>query len=76
MGLTTVLGSFQTFDLIFILRQGGPGNASQMISTYIYFQFISMFSSGYASAVTVMITLMLSIVIVSYIYLRQRGWEI
>jgi raffinose/stachyose/melibiose transport system permease protein len=76
VGLTTILGSFQTFDMIYILTQGGPGNASQMVSTYIYFQFINMFSSGYASAIAVMVTLILSIIIVSYIYLRQRGWEI
>ena len=76
VGLTTILNSFQSFDMVYILTNGGPGNASQLVSTYTYFQFIMMFSSGYASAIAVTITLILSVVIFAYIYLRQKGWEI
>ena len=76
VGLTTILNSFQSFDMVYILTNGGPGNASQLVSTYTYFQFIMMFSSGYASAIAVTITLILSVVIFAYIYLRQKGWDI
>jgi raffinose/stachyose/melibiose transport system permease protein len=47
----SVLGSIQQFVLVWVLTQGGPSNASEMLSTYMYrFSFIR-FSLGYGSAV-------------------------
>jgi raffinose/stachyose/melibiose transport system permease protein len=74
--LTTILASFQVFDMLFVMTKGGPGNSSQSLATWIYFQFINSFNAGYASSIAAMTTLMLSAVIVGYIYLRMRGWEV
>ncbi len=35
-GFITVIGSLQIFDVVWILTQGGPANASGTISTYMY----------------------------------------
>jgi raffinose/stachyose/melibiose transport system permease protein len=48
-----VLGSLQLFGLVWILTEGGPAGASEMMATYLYrFGFIR-FSLGYGSAVAV-----------------------
>ncbi len=74
--LTTTLSSFQVFDMIFVITRGGPGNSSQSLATWIYFQFINSFNAGYASSIATMTTLMLSAVIAAYVYLRIKGWEV
>jgi raffinose/stachyose/melibiose transport system permease protein len=49
----SVLGSIQLFDLVWILTQGGPAGASEVMATYLYrFGFIR-FYLGYGSAVAV-----------------------
>ncbi len=47
----SVLGSIQTFVLVWIMTKGGPVNASETLSTYMYrFGFVR-FQLGYGSAV-------------------------
>lgn len=72
--LISILGSFQVFDLIFVMTDSGPGNATRTLATYIYFQF-NNFRAGYASAIAVIITLMMTVVIGGFLYLRRRGLE-
>jgi raffinose/stachyose/melibiose transport system permease protein len=47
----SILGTFQQFVLIWVLRQGGPANGSQVIATYLYKFGIQGFHLGYGSAV-------------------------
>jgi multiple sugar transport system permease protein len=47
----SVIGSFQVFDLAFILTSGGPGNATNTIVMYVYNQAFQFFHMGYAAAV-------------------------
>ena len=35
--LITMIGAIKVFDLVYILTRGGPANASQVMSTYIYY---------------------------------------
>ncbi|MFN8522180.1 MAG: sugar ABC transporter permease [Chloroflexota bacterium] len=46
----SVIGSFQVFDLAFILTKGGPGDATNTIVMYIYNQAFQFFHMGYAAA--------------------------
>ncbi len=49
----SVLGSLQQFILVWIMSHGGPVNASEVMSTYMYrFSFVR-FSFGYGSAVAI-----------------------
>ncbi len=60
----SVVGSFQQFVLVWVLTQGGPANASELIATYLYKYGIQRFALGYGSAVAVVlfaITLVFSI---------------
>lgn len=48
--VTGIIGAFQVFDQVYILTQGGPDNASQMMVPYIYTSAFKDFHMGYASA--------------------------
>ncbi len=74
--LMTTLWSFLVFDLVFLITRSGPGNATTTLATWIYFQAVSNLSSGYASALATMTTLMLSLVIAGYVWVRMKGWEV
>lgn len=64
----SVLGSLQVFALIWIMTKGGPVNASEVMSTYMYrFSFVR-FELGYGSAVAI-VMLLISLVF-SLVYLR------
>lgn len=63
--ILTVSGAFTVFNEPYILTKGGPGNTTQVLSTYMYNQGFFQNQMGYASAIATLIfviTLVLSIV--------------
>ncbi|GAA3032465.1 carbohydrate ABC transporter permease [Microbacterium dextranolyticum] len=63
--ILTVSGAFTVFNEPYILTKGGPGNASQVLATYMYNQGFFQNQMGYASAIAsliFLITLVLSVV--------------
>jgi multiple sugar transport system permease protein len=53
--LLTVIGSLKAFDHILLMTRGGPGNATNVLVYYIYFQAFRVFQTGYASALAVVL---------------------
>lgn len=49
----SILGSLQFFDLIYVMTDGGPVNASQVMALYQYHFGLQEFRLGYGSAVGV-----------------------
>ncbi len=69
--ITSMIGSFQLFDLPYVLTEGGPGNASITMVMYLYkhgFEFINL---GYAA--TIGWALALIIGIISLVQVRFFG---
>ncbi|HEU4512661.1 MAG TPA: sugar ABC transporter permease, partial [Nocardioidaceae bacterium] len=56
----TVIGSFQIFDTIAVTTAGGPVHATRVIYFYIFEQAFTRFSFGYASALSVVLFLILA----------------
>lgn len=54
--------AMKVFDLVFILTYGGPGSATQVMSFYIYKVGFTMFKTGYAAALTLLVFLMVAII--------------
>ena len=48
----SLIGAFQIFDNVWVLTEGGPGDASRVIALYIYEKAFRGFEMGYASAVS------------------------
>jgi multiple sugar transport system permease protein len=47
-----VMDAFRIFDTIYILTGGGPGNATESVSTFAYRVAFQYFNTGYASALS------------------------
>lgn len=56
----TVTGSFQVFDTVAVTTGGGPGTASNVIQLYIFDQAFARQNFGYASALSVVLFLVLA----------------
>jgi multiple sugar transport system permease protein len=55
VSILTVVGSLETFALIDVLTQGGPGNSTTVLVYYLYRQAFEFNQFGYASAVAVLL---------------------
>jgi multiple sugar transport system permease protein len=55
--MISAIFAFRTFDIVFTLTRGGPGESTQMLVTYVYdTAFISM-KLGYAAALSVVMVI-------------------
>jgi raffinose/stachyose/melibiose transport system permease protein len=72
----SILGSFQQFVLIWVIRQGGPANGSQVIATYLYKFGIQGFHLGYGSAVAMLLcAVMLVFSLVYQRFVMRRDYD-
>jgi raffinose/stachyose/melibiose transport system permease protein len=74
--LMTVIWSFLVFDYIYILTQGGPGHASEVLATEVFKSAFQRFDVGYAAAVGLSMSFFTAVVVIAYNFLKSRGWEI
>lgn len=54
-----MLNSFTSFDLVYVMTDGGPGRATELLITYIYKLAFSQTRFDYAAAVTVVFFVLL-----------------
>jgi multiple sugar transport system permease protein/raffinose/stachyose/melibiose transport system permease protein len=59
--LLGIIGTLQTFPLVYLMTSGGPNNSSQIFGTYIFQKAFIEDQNGYASALSV-ITLIIAFV--------------
>ncbi|MEU4893410.1 sugar ABC transporter permease [Streptomyces sp. NPDC044780] len=59
--VVSLIGSFQIFDTIAVTTKGGPVSATRVIYFYIYEQAFNYFHMGYASAVAVVLAVILGV---------------
>ncbi len=76
MILMTSIWSFLTFDYIWVLTQGGPAGASEVLSVLVFKNAFMNLEAGYASAIGLSMSLFVGVVIGIFILLRKRGWDI
>ncbi|MDQ3412917.1 MAG: sugar ABC transporter permease [Chloroflexota bacterium] len=76
MILMTSIWSFLTFDFIWIITQGGPAGASEVLSILVFKNAFQNFEAGYAAAIGITMSLFVGVVISIFVVLRRRGWEI
>ncbi len=53
-----IIASFTSFDLIFVMTNGGPGRATELLITYIYKTAFQLGQFDYAGALTVVMFLL------------------
>jgi ABC-type sugar transport system permease subunit len=67
-----LIGGFNVFDVIFVMTGGGPANATEVIATYTYKEAFTQNRIGYASTLSLVMTVISLVVSVSFIRLRER----
>jgi len=63
-----LVNSFKTFDAIYVLTGGGPGESTTVLGVFLYTQAFTYQSFGYASAVATFMTILIGAL--TLIYLR------
>ncbi len=67
------INSFKTFDLIFVLTEGGPGTATTVLSKYIYDQSFISWNYGTASAASMILFLIVGAITV-FQFKAEKKW--
>jgi raffinose/stachyose/melibiose transport system permease protein len=49
--ILSLIGSLKYFDLVWVMTEGGPNNASELMATYMYKKAFPSFDVGYGSTV-------------------------
>ncbi len=66
--VTSLIGSFQVFDVIAVATAGGPSNSTRVILWYIYENAFKFNKMGYASAISVV--LFVTLILVTLLQMR------
>jgi multiple sugar transport system permease protein len=69
VGLALV-ASLKTFDIVWVMTQGGPGTSSQTLAIAMYRDTFVADEYGYGSAIAVVLTVVSGLV--SFVYLRRQ----
>jgi multiple sugar transport system permease protein len=64
------IDALKTFDIIYVITQGGPAYASETLNLYGFSQGFAYFNMGYASALLVLYFML--VMGVSYLFIRLR----
>ena len=76
LGLMTIIWSFLVFDYIYILTQGGPAGATEVVSTVLYRDAFQNQEAGYAASMGVVLAVISGLVVAVYQAVRRRkGWD-
>lgn len=71
--VTSIIGSFQIFDTVAITTKGGPVNATNVLNWYIYEQAFRRFNMGYATAISMVLFLILIFISMVQMRLMRAG---
>lgn len=70
----SIIGSFQVFDLVWVLTHGGPLGSTKVIVFYLYEQAFQFFNMGYASAIAyILFALLFILTLMQFRYFRGKG---
>jgi len=64
-----------SFEIVYALTQGGPGNATSLMSYQVYLQGFRVLNFGYASAISMAMFVMVLIVGLVGFGLLRRAWD-
>jgi multiple sugar transport system permease protein/sn-glycerol 3-phosphate transport system permease protein len=71
--VTDVIGSFQIFDTVYVMTQGGPGSVTTVINYQIYTTGFQNFDVGSASAMSLLLFgVILVITFIQFRFFRNR----
>jgi len=72
VSIVTIIGSMRVFDTIKLMTDGGPEGSTMVLVYYIYHQAFKMFNTGYASAIAVVLFLIVLVLTIAQWSLRKK----
>jgi multiple sugar transport system permease protein len=72
-GLLRFMDAIKVFDTIYVLTSGGPGYATEMLSSYIYKQGLRYFNMGGAAAASWLFLAAVVVLAVGIVWARSRA---
>ena len=72
--LFRAIDALKTFDIIFVMTQGGPANSSETINILLFNQAFSYFNMGYASSMAVALFAIVMGASLILMKARRTGW--
>jgi multiple sugar transport system permease protein/sn-glycerol 3-phosphate transport system permease protein len=73
LGVTTILNTFQAFDIIQVMTQGGPVDATNTLVYYVYEQGFVAFNAGRAAAASlILFVAMLGVTLLQLRYAERK----
>jgi len=70
------IDALKSFDIIYVITQGGPGTASETLNIFLYLQAFAFYNVGFASAVVVVFFLLILGMSVGLLLIRRRtSWQ-
>lgn len=71
--IISIIGSFQIFELVFVMTNAGPANATNTLVFYIYQNGFQFYQMGYASAAAMVLFVIVLIMTLAQ-YALQNRW--
>jgi ABC-type sugar transport system permease subunit len=68
-----MIASFNTFDTVWILTQGGPNRGSELTATYLFKQAFRNTEVGYGATIAAAMTVVTLVVSIIIVRIRERG---
>ncbi len=66
------IDAFKVFDTVYVMTNGGPGSATEMLPNYIYKQGLKYFDAGYAAALAIVFVLVMTLCSAGFLKWRKR----
>jgi raffinose/stachyose/melibiose transport system permease protein len=70
--LISAIGAFEIFDLVFIITKGGPALSTMVLTLYMYDSAFRLAKYGYASAIAVMLGVIIFTFSCVFLYFRNK----
>lgn len=71
--ILSLIGSLKYFDLIYVMTEGGPANATELMATYMYKNAFASFKMGYGSTIaSAMFLIITTAGLIAYNATRQK----
>jgi multiple sugar transport system permease protein len=74
--VTSIIGSFQTFDVVNLMTAGGPGRSSSLLAHYLYQSAFRYMKMGYASGLAYLLFFLIMIITIINMRFEKKSHEI
>jgi raffinose/stachyose/melibiose transport system permease protein len=68
----TLIGGFNVFDIVWVMTQGGPANATEVVSTLLYRKAFVEGQVSYGTSMAVTLAMISLVISATFITLRER----